>query len=501
MGLHVGSQVETRVVSTSADYEITAANHHTLVNVTASAAPRAVTVPLASDVPHGFVCHVRRDPASAYDVTLSTVSLTLTEDGQGVVLISDGSAWFTFPTMGPAGADGEDGTNGTDGEDGAPGADGKTWHNGTGAPGDGVGVDGDFYLDTAADAYYGPKASGTWSGTGPVSLVGEDGAPGPNEVTTSTDTNLTGTLRGDGSHVGATKDNLAASTAPATTNDTTEGYAVGSRWLDTTAEKEYVCLDPTEDAAVWKETTGGGSAGSTAENVAAESSGGSASTFSKSDHVHALDPSGALSGVQELMKFLVRVEASGPPPDAPSLLTVGIDELLDYMQDNLTFGSGLETGDIIATAKSTASTGFLLCDGSAVSRTTYADLFSAIGTTYGSGDGSTTFNVPDMRGRSPVGVGTGAGGGASGTGLPSGGSALTAVSRATWLGAETHALSVAELASHRHSLGYTPSNSITGGAVAAYAWQATTSYTNYEGSGTAHNNMQPVMGLNFQIRT
>lgn len=55
---------------------------------------------------------------------------------------------------------------------------------------------------------------------------------------------------------------------------------------------------------------------------------------------------------------------------------------------------------------SSAPNGYLLCDGSAVSRTTYATLFAAIGTAYGSGDGSTTFNVPDYRGRSPVGVGT-----------------------------------------------------------------------------------------------
>jgi microcystin-dependent protein len=46
----------------------------------------------------------------------------------------------------------------------------------------------------------------------------------------------------------------------------------------------------------------------------------------------------------------------------------------------------------------------LLCDGSAVSRSTYSDLFDAIGTTYGAGNGSTTFNVPDLRGRVPVGV-------------------------------------------------------------------------------------------------
>jgi hypothetical protein len=52
---------------------------------------------------------------------------------------------------------------------------------------------------------------------------------------------------------------------------------------------------------------------------------------------------------------------------------------------------------------------WLICDGSAVSRSTYATLFSTIGTTFGTGNGSTTFNVPDMRGRMAIGVGTGSG--------------------------------------------------------------------------------------------
>lgn len=47
---------------------------------------------------------------------------------------------------------------------------------------------------------------------------------------------------------------------------------------------------------------------------------------------------------------------------------------------------------------------WLLCDGAAVSRTTYADLFAVIGTTFGTGDGSTTFNLPDLRGRMPLGL-------------------------------------------------------------------------------------------------
>lgn len=58
-------------------------------------------------------------------------------------------------------------------------------------------------------------------------------------------------------------------------------------------------------------------------------------------------------------------------------------------------------------AGSTIPTGWLECDGSAVSRTTYAALFTAIGTTWGTGDGSTTFNLPDMRGKVAIGSGTG----------------------------------------------------------------------------------------------
>lgn len=53
---------------------------------------------------------------------------------------------------------------------------------------------------------------------------------------------------------------------------------------------------------------------------------------------------------------------------------------------------------------STAPTGYLLCDGAAVSRTTYAGLFAIVGTAYGSGDGTTTFNLPDKRGRTSAGV-------------------------------------------------------------------------------------------------
>ena len=57
------------------------------------------------------------------------------------------------------------------------------------------------------------------------------------------------------------------------------------------------------------------------------------------------------------------------------------------------------TGTIVAFGGSVAPSGWLLCDGSAVSRTTFADLFTTIGTRWGIGDGTTTFNLPDLRGR------------------------------------------------------------------------------------------------------
>lgn len=64
-------------------------------------------------------------------------------------------------------------------------------------------------------------------------------------------------------------------------------------------------------------------------------------------------------------------------------------------------------GEVTMYAGSVAPAGSLLCDGTAYSRTIYAALFAAIGTTFGTGDGSTTFNVPDLRGRMAIGVGTG----------------------------------------------------------------------------------------------
>jgi microcystin-dependent protein len=74
---------------------------------------------------------------------------------------------------------------------------------------------------------------------------------------------------------------------------------------------------------------------------------------------------------------------------------------------DLAVASGAEaeipTGTVSQFAGSAAPTGWMLCDGSAISRSVYSDLFGVVGTTYGAGDGSTTFNLPDLRGRVAVG--------------------------------------------------------------------------------------------------
>ncbi len=158
--------------------------------------------------------------------------------------------------------------------------------------------------------------------------------------------------------------------------------------------------------------------------------------------------------------------------------------------------------------------GWLLCDGSPVSRTTYAALFAAIGINYGGGDGITTFNLPDMRGRTVIGAGHGTG--------------LTARTLSQTVGEETHTLTTAELPAHTHGVAdpghthpvSTPSGAAFGVALngtacgvycgtqqqsmafaAASAGTATTNITiGATGGGGAHNTMQPSMVLNYLIK-
>lgn len=114
------------------------------------------------------------------------------------------------------------------------------------------------------------------------------------------------------------------------------------------------------------------------------------------------------------------------------------------------FVSGImPSGVVLPYAGSTVPAGWLLCAGQAVSRTDFAGLFTAIGTTYGVGDGSTTLNLPDLRGR--VVAGRDDMGGTAANRLTSGGSGITGTTLGAAGGAQTHALSQAEMPSHSHT--------------------------------------------------
>lgn len=163
----------------------------------------------------------------------------------------------------------------------------------------------------------------------------------------------------------------------------------------------------------------------------------------------------------------------------------------------------MPSGTIMMYGGSSAPTGYLFCDGTAVSRTTYSSLFGVISTTYGAGDASTTFNVPDMRGRAPIGVGTGTGGGASGSGLPTGGDALTARSAGDWLGEQAHILDITQIPSHNHATNPFPISG-TGSTNSGLGPSNVTNSsfnTGNTGGGLGHNNIQPVMTVQFIIKT
>ena len=86
-----------------------------------------------------------------------------------------------------------------------------------------------------------------------------------------------------------------------------------------------------------------------------------------------------------------------------TLTTCGVNESGAFLKESMSIRPEV-IGKIIMFAGNTAPEGTLYCNGAAISRTTYSELFAAIGTTYGAGDGSTTFNVPDLRGRWIVGA-------------------------------------------------------------------------------------------------
>jgi microcystin-dependent protein len=154
----------------------------------------------------------------------------------------------------------------------------------------------------------------------------------------------------------------------------------------------------------------------------------------------------------------------------------------------------LPVGMVVPYAGSSAPTGYLLCYGQAVSRTTYASLFAILGTTYGSGDGSTTFNVPDIRGR--VVAGADGMGGSSANRLTDAVSGIDALADAG--GSQSCTLVTANLPA------YTPSGTVNAGT--ASVWNTTDSVQAagtstvvkaLNGSGVGNQTVLPTTGYSF----
>ena len=204
------------------------------------------------------------------------------------------------------------------------------------------------------------------------------------------------------------------------------------------------------------------------------------------------------------------------------------------------------TGAIVAYGGTDAPTGWLLCNGQAVSRTTYARLFAVIGTTYGAGDGSTTFNLPDLRQRFPLGKaasGTGSTLGATGGAIDhthSGPSHTHSMSHShsmshthtvnppstwsshagehdhggqtgnptyisgqnrwqSWEGPDVHRHSIAADSGHRHSVDIPAFTS--GGSSASNTGGSSASSTGSAGSGQTGSSNPPYLVVNYIIKT
>ena len=157
-------------------------------------------------------------------------------------------------------------------------------------------------------------------------------------------------------------------------------------------------------------------------------------------------------------------------------------------------GGGGPVGSIIQYGGDVEPDGWFICNGRELSRETYSELFDAIGTTYGAGDGSTTFNIPDFRGKTAIGVSTDHAIGSSG-------------------GEETHLLTNSELPKLSGSLPHTAYGegrvggvfSVVDSGWSAYQGATTADGTSrhYEfniGGDTAHNNMQPYLTVDYIIK-
>ncbi len=208
------------------------------------------------------------------------------------------------------------------------------------------------------------------------------------------------------------------------------------------------------------------------------------------------------TGPARLSAFQVGVSAiSGAAYQAALQATIDALALLESRATALELTS-YKTGDIKVTTNEFTEAGWVVCMGQIVNRATYADLFDVIGETFGPGDGSTTFELPNLSNRVPLGTSV-AGSDHTYPGV------TTALGFAD--GEMEHSLIEAEIPTHVHASGVASGGFVeyTGATTANMAF-ASGALTHFElgadataatGGGGSHNNMQPYIGLVFKIKT
>lgn len=197
------------------------------------------------------------------------------------------------------------------------------------------------------------------------------------------------------------------------------------------------------------------------------------------------------------------------PTKGPEARLTAFETLLTALETTVNTAPVPPVGSITAYCVNTIPSGWLLCDGSAVSRTTYQNLFNLIGVLYGVGNGTTTFNLPDLRGRVIASVDNGASRIPGATLASSGGAHEVALTEAN-NGPHKHFAIANVVASDSNAVAPSATNSlaktkISGSDYNLFSDNASTvpslGLTSSSGLGTPHANLQPYLTLNYIIKT